>query len=59
MRILTLLLGQGYFDFAAPTDSSFLNNGLMSRFQNPFGVAAGSVDEIATINGLMHATGIK
>jgi hypothetical protein len=57
--VIALLIGQGYFDFAAPTDSSLLNNGLLSRFQNPFGVAAGSIDEIASINGLMHATGIK
>jgi predicted transcriptional regulator len=57
--LLTLLLGQGLFDFAAPTDSSLLNNGLLSRIHNPFDVAIGSIDEIATLNGLMHGTGIK
>jgi len=59
LRMLTLLLGQGLFDFAAPTDSSLLSNGLHSRLQNPFSVVSGSFDEIATINGLLHGTGIK
>ena len=59
LGFVTLLLGQGLFDFAAPTDSSLLNNGLFNRIHNPFGTAMSSFDDIALINGLAHGTGIK
>lgn len=58
-NVLMSLMAQQLLGFSSPTDSSVVNQGIMSRFHNPFGNMLDAPDEIATINGLFHLGGVK
>lgn len=58
-RALGLHLFDEMLGLSTPLDSSMLNQNPLSRFTNPLALAVETPDEIVTINGLLHATGVK